>query len=212
MIGLFRQLPDSDLTLPLRSKKIKPYKMKKTLSALAVGFISILTLSNRAQAQNSAGPVAFLETKSFHSSIRHVADLDKQFSTLNDVKEGKDFNSKAIRDFQARFQKVDNAIWFSDRNGFMSYFIKNGYGNRVFYDRKGHWQFSLILYTEDQLPADLRASVKARYFDLAITLIEEVQTNNGMVYIVHLEDKSNIKILRLSNDAEMEILQELTKA
>jgi hypothetical protein len=54
--------------------------------------------------------------------------------------------------------------------------------------------------------------VKARYFDLAITLIEEVQTNNGMVYIVHLEDKSNIKILRLSQDAEMEILQEMTKA
>ncbi len=186
--------------------------MKKTLSVLVIGFISILALSNRAQAQNSAGPVAFFETKSFHSSIRHVSDLAKQVSTLNDVKEGKDFNSKAIRDFQTRFQKVDNAMWFSDRNGFMSYFIKNGYGNRVFYDRKGHWQFSLILYTEDQLPVDLRASVKARYFDLAITLIEEVQTNNGMVYIVHLEDKSNIKILRLSQDAEMEILQEMTKA
>jgi hypothetical protein len=186
--------------------------MKKTLSVLALGFMSILALSNRAQAQNSTGPVAFLETKSFHSSIRHVADLAKRVSTFNDVKEENDFNSKAIRDFQTRFQKVDNAMWFSDQNGFMSYFIKNGYGNRVFYDKKGHWQFSLILYAEDQLPVDLRASVKARYFDLAITLIEEVQTNDGMVYIVHLEDKSNIKILRLSNDAEMEILQEMTKA
>ena len=186
--------------------------MKKTLSVLALGFISILALSNRAQAQNSTGPVAFLETKTFHSSVRHVADLTKRVSTFNDVKEEKNFNSKAIRDFQTRFQKVDNAMWFSDQNGFMSYFIKNGYGNRVFYDRKGHWQFSLILYAEDQLPVDLRASVKARYFDLAITLIEEVHTNDGMVYIVHLEDKSNIKILRLSNDAEMEILQEMTKA
>jgi hypothetical protein len=212
MIGLFRQLPDVDQTLPLRSKKIKPYKMKKTLSVLTVGFMSILALSNRAQAQNSAGPVAFYETKTFHSSIRHVADLTKRVSMLNDAPEGKDFNSKAIRDFQTRFQKVDNAMWFSDQNGFMSYFIKNGYGNRAFYDKKGHWQFSLILYGEDQLPVDLRASVKARYFDLAITLIEEVQTSDGMVYIVHLEDKSNIKILRLSNDAEMEILQEMTKA
>jgi hypothetical protein len=186
--------------------------MKKKLSVLAVGFMSILALSNRAGAQNSAGPVAFLETKTFHSSIRHVADLTKRVSKLEDVTEGKDFNSKAIRDFQTRFQKVDNAMWFSDQNGFMSYFTKNGYGNRVQYDRKGHWQFSLILYSEDQLPVDLRASVKARYFDLAITLIEEVQTNDGMVYIVHLEDKSNIKILRLSQDAEMEILQEMTKA
>jgi hypothetical protein len=185
--------------------------MKKTMSLLTFGFISIVTFSNRAQAQNSAGPVTFLETKTFHSSIRHVADLDKRMPVFN-VPEGKDFNSKAVRDFQARFQKVENAMWFSDQNGFMSYFIKNGYGNRVFYDKKGHWEFSLILYGEDQLPVDLRAAVKSRYFDLAITLIEEVQTNNGMVYIVHLEDKSNIKILRLSNDAEMEILQELTKA
>ncbi|HLA57522.1 MAG TPA: hypothetical protein VK622_02115 [Puia sp.] len=186
--------------------------MKKTMSVLTFGFMSILALSNCARAQNSTGPVAFLETKTFHSSVRHVADLAKRVSLLNDAPEGKDFNSKAIRDFQVRFQKVDNAIWFSDRSGFVSYFIKNGYGNRVFYDKKGHWQFSLILYAEDQLPVDLRAAVKSRYFDLAITLIEEVHTNNGMVYIVHLEDKSNIKILRLSNDAEMEILQEMTKA
>lgn len=186
--------------------------MKKTLFVLAAGLTFILTTANQAQAQNVAGHVAFYETKTFHSSIRRIADFTNHVAALNDVAEGKDFNSKAIKDFQLRFQKVDNAMWFSDQNGFVSYFIKNGYGNRVFYDRKGHWQFSLILYSEDQLPVDLREAMKARYFDLSITLIEEVQTNNGMVYIVHLEDKSNIKILRLSSDAEMEILQEFTKA
>jgi hypothetical protein len=55
MIELVRQLPDADLTLPLRPIKLKPYKMKKTLSILAVRFMSILALSNRVQAQNSAG-------------------------------------------------------------------------------------------------------------------------------------------------------------
>jgi hypothetical protein len=82
----------------------------------------------------------------------------------------------------------------------------------VFYDRKGHWPFSLILYSEDQLPVHLGACVKARYFDLDITLIEEVQTNDGMVFIVHLEDKTNIRILRLSKEGEMDILQEFTKS
>ena len=178
---------------------------------LIAGFISVTAISQRAQVQNGAGPVAFLETKSFHTSIRHVADLATPAFLSNDAPEGKDFNSKAVRDFQTRFQKVENALWFSDQNGFMSYFIKDGYGNRVFYDRKGHWQFSLILYSENQLPADLRASVKARYFDWAITLIEEVQTSYGMVYIVHLEDKFNIRIVRLSNEGEMEVLQDLIK-
>jgi hypothetical protein len=186
--------------------------MKKALFVLAAGLISILAAGNQVQAQNSTGPLAFYETKTFHSSIRHVADLTKHVPTLNKAGEGNDINSKAIRDFQIRFQKVKDALWFSDQNGFMSYFMKNGYGNRVFYDRKGHWQFSLILYSEDQLPADLRDAVKARYSDLSITLIEEVQTNNGMVYVVHLENKANIRIIRLSSDGEMDILQEFTKA
>jgi hypothetical protein len=72
--------------------------------------------------------------------------------------------------------------------------------------------FSLILYAEDKLPGDLRAYVKSKYYDMTITLIEEVHTTDGMAYIIHLENKSDIRILRLSDDAEMEILQDLTKA
>jgi hypothetical protein len=44
-----------------------------------------------------------------------------------------------------------------------------------------------------------------------ITLVEEVQAPNGKVYIVHLEDKSNIKILKVNDEGEMEIMQDLTK-
>jgi len=186
--------------------------MKKTTSVLALGFMSFVTFSNQAQAQNSAGPLAFLETKTFHTSVLHVAGLAKGMSAFNDVREGKDFNSKAVRDFQSRFQKAENVIWYSDQDGFISYFTKNGYVNRVYYDRKGHWQSSLILYSEDQLPVSLRNAVKVRNTGFAIKLIEEVQTSDGMVYIVHLEDKSNIRILIVSKDAEMEILQEFTKA
>jgi len=186
--------------------------MKKTMSVLTFGLMFIAAFSNQAQAQNSAVPFAFLETKTFHSSVLHVASLAKGMSAFNDAPEGKDFNSKAVRDFQSRFQKAENVIWHSDQDGFMSYFTKNGFVNRVYYDRKGNWQFSLILYSEDQLPVNLRHTVKVRNIGFAIILIEEVQSNDGMVYIVHLENKSNIRILRLSKDAEMEILQEITKA
>src|SRR3954452_14180419 len=162
--------------------------MKKTLSVLAIGFISILAPGHQLKAQNSAAPVAFYESKKFHTSIRHAADIARQVSTVSDVAETKDFNSKAVKDFQVRFQKVNNAKWYSDKNGYMSYFLKNGYGNRVFYNKKGQWQFSMILYAEDQLAGDLRATVKSRYYDLSITLIEEVHTIDGMAYIVHLEN------------------------
>ncbi len=90
---------------------------------------------------------------------------------------------KAIKDFQTRFADANNAKWFSDENGFVSYFVKDGYGNRVFYDKKGHWQYSLIFYGEDKLPRDVRAAVKSTYFDLSITLVEEVQTTERQSYI-----------------------------
>ena len=74
------------------------------------------------------------------------------------------------------FADANNAMWFSDNNGFVSYFVKDGYGDRVFYDKKGHWQYSLIFYGEDKLPRDVRAAIKSTYFDMSITLVEEVQT------------------------------------
>ncbi|MEJ0083141.1 MAG: hypothetical protein WDM78_19835 [Puia sp.] len=52
------------------------------------------------------------------------------------VPDVKDINAKAIKDFNARFNGANNAMWFSDKNGFTTYFVKDGYGDRVFYDKK----------------------------------------------------------------------------
>ena len=185
--------------------------MKNLLFAVSIGFMSIFVISSRVDAQNSVSPVAFINTKAIHSSIRYVAALENSVSMKSNVPYANDFNMKAVKDFQTRFTQVENAKWFSDTNSFVSYFVQDGYGSRVFYDRKGRWRYSLILYNEDKLPRDIRASIKSKYFDMAITVVEEVQTPDGMVYIVNLEDKSNIKILRVSNEGETEILEEMMK-
>jgi hypothetical protein len=185
--------------------------MKKTLLALAFGFTSIMALSNYAFAQYSENPVGFNDTKNFKESVRNLAALESPAFMGTFIPDAKNINAKAIKDFQGRFNGASNAMWFSDASGFVSYFVQNGYGNRAFYDKKGRWQYSLIFYGEDKLPRDVRSAVKSTYFDLNITLVEEVQTTEAMVYIVHLEDKSNIKILKVNKEGEMEIMQELTK-
>ena len=185
--------------------------MKKVLFALSIGVTSIAAISNCAYAQNSAIPVAFNDVKTFMPSIRYIAALESTTNMGTYIPDAKSINAKAVKDFQARFSGADNAQWFTDRNGFVSYFIKDGYGDRAFYDKKGHWQYSLIFYKEDKLPRDVRSSVRSIYFDMNITLVEEVQTPNGKVYIVHLEDQSNIKILKVNDEGEIEIMQELTK-
>jgi hypothetical protein len=185
--------------------------MKKILFTLSIGLMSMASIISCAYAQNTAQPVAFSDTKHFKSSIRNMAALESPAYMGAYVPDVKNINAKAIKDFNGRFADANNAMWFSDRNGFTTYFIKDGFGDRVFYDKKGHWEYSLIFYSEDKLPRDVRAAVKSTYFDMAITLVEEVQTTEANVYIVHLEDKSNIKILKVNDQGEYEILQDLSK-
>ena len=185
--------------------------MKKIILALSIGFTSIAALSTCVYAQNSESPVAFNDSKNFKSSVRNMAALESPAYMGTYIADAKTINNKALKDFSARFDNTSNAMWFQDKNGFVSYFIKNGYGDRAFYDKKGHWQYSLIFYGEDKLPRDVRATVKSKYFDLSITLVEEVDTNDGLVYIVHLEDKSTIKIIKVNKDGEMETMQDLIK-
>ena len=185
--------------------------MKKILFVLSIGFTSMTAISSCAYAQNAAQPVAFNDPQHFKSAIRNMAALESPAYIGTYIPDAKNINAKAIKDFNGRFADASNVMWFSDRNGFTTYFIKDGFGNRVFYDKKGHWEYSLIFYSEDKLPRDVRAAVKSTYFDMAITLVEEVQTTEAKVYIVHLEDKVNIKILKVNDQGEYEILQDLSK-
>jgi hypothetical protein len=185
--------------------------MKKILFALSIGSISLAAISSSTYAQNAVQPVAFNDIKHFNSTVRNMAALESPATMGTYTPDVKKVNAKAIKDFSTRFNGTNNAQWFSDRNGFTTYFIKDGYGNRVFYDKKGRWEYSLIFYGEDKLPKDVRTAVKSTYFDMAITLVEEVQTSDGKVFIVHLEDKANIKILKVNDQGEYEILQDLSK-
>ncbi len=161
--------------------------------------------------QNSGQPVRFTDKKYFKSFVRSMAMLETLAFNGYYLPDVKDVNVRALKDFQTRFNDVSKVKWFSDNNGYISYFNKDGFNDRVFYNKKGHWQYSLIFYTEDKLPKDIRATVKSRYYDLTIYMAEEVQTEDGKGFVVYLEDKSNIKIVKVSSENEMETMTELVK-
>lgn len=185
--------------------------MKKFLFALSIGFTSVAALSTRVYAQNSAFPVAFNDTKKFQSSIRNIAAMVSPANLTNNVPDEKNIHTRALKDFQDRFNNASNVRWFSDSKGFTSYFTKDGYFDRAVYSKSGRWQYSMIYYAEDKLPENVRAAVKSVYFDWTIIIVEEVRTNLGMVYIVNMEDKSNLKVLKVNSLGEMETMLALTK-
>jgi hypothetical protein len=187
-------------------------KMKKIFFVLAVVCTFVTAGINCAYAQDSKKSAESNSEKNFLPSIRKLVSEENPALTGIYIMYPNEINIRAIRDFQDRFNNVDNALWYAEPNGnFVSYFVQDGYGDRVIYDKKGRWQFSLITLGEDKLPVDIRAAVKSTYYDLTIALAEVVKSNEGVEYIIYLEDESNIKVVKVSEGREIELLRELNR-
>jgi hypothetical protein len=186
--------------------------MKEILIALFLGFTFIQAPGGYICAQNSRKVIEPGLKKNFLPSVRYLATVMDSESGSTYMLQRNEINFRALRDFMSRYEGEDRACWFSmPDGGFESYFVKDGYGNRVIYDKKGNWSYSLINYGENKLSANIRSVVKAEYYDLDIVLVEEVQMNGGTDYIITLEDSSDICVVKFNHLGELEVLQELKR-
>jgi hypothetical protein len=186
--------------------------MKKFFFALILGFTFIPVPGGSIYAQNSRKVIESNVRKNFIPSIRNLAGLLNPDLSATYMLGRNEINLRALRDFMNRYDQEDHVLWFSTPDGgFESYFIRDGYGDRVIYDQKGNWLFSLINYGEDKLPRNIRSTVKSAYFDFDIVLVEEIQRTEGIEYIVSLEDQTNIMVVKVNREGELEVLQELDK-
>ena len=170
--------------------------MKKILVQSLVAIYAILFLVQSAAAHGSDKLI-----KTGHDS----PSVNAVVTDMNRV------NKKAINDFKERFGSPAGTRWFSDKEGFTSYFKAEGFTDKVCYDKKGNWEYSTIFYNESKLPKDVRTSVKSVYYDMSINQVEEIQTVNGKGYVINLEDKTTIRIIKMNEQGEMETVQEIIK-
>ena len=153
----------------------------------------------------------FVHSANAHDTNKIIptgGDTLKSKSTVDNASRA---NIKAVNDFNKRFNSASGAWWVADENGFMSYFKEEGFTQRVCYDRKGNWMYSMIYYNESKLPKDVRNAVKSTYYDMSIVLVKEIKTTKGKVYVLNLEDKTTIRIIKVNDEGEMETVQELIK-
>jgi hypothetical protein len=186
--------------------------MKKTFLALAGSCLLLAAAATSAFAQGNNNVIAFTNTKHFSNSLTEMyyelglVDLSSASATDKSA-----IHSKALRDFNSRFNHAQEAKWFDIPSGYFTCFKVDGFSNRAFYDKKGRWQASLKMFGENKLPNDIRKIVKSTYYDYAITIVEEVDVADSLVYIVHLDDGATIKNLRVTQDGEMDILSDFKK-
>jgi hypothetical protein len=156
--------------------------------------------------------MAFTNTKAFMNSVKFLSFWDNRISgdSVN-AAELKTVNFRASKDFRERFGSATEEKWFAIPGGYTTYFKIDGLGGRAFYDKKGRWQGSMTNFGEDKLPKDIRAVVRSAYYDYAITLAQDIETTSGGVYVIHLAAEKYIKIVRVTKDGDMDVLQEFEK-
>ncbi|HXB94638.1 MAG TPA: hypothetical protein VNU70_05750 [Puia sp.] len=180
--------------------------MKLTMLFAAAG-LSAVVISGRVFAQDTkiqadlAGTPSKMQARSAGLSDASSASAAAA-STIN---------LHAIKDFKVRFGNVKDERWYVIDKGFLAYFSLDGCRERAYYDRKGHWEASLIYGDEHKLPADIRELVRRAYYDLPITCVTVIEVPGHVVYQVLVEDQTKMKILRITEDGEMDVTSELTK-
>src|SRR3984885_13823714 len=109
-------------------------------------------------------------------------------------------SERAKAHFKENFAQVDNASWYTaPDNSLYCIFRRANTVDRVFYDSRGYWQFTLVSYQ----PSELRMHARKRRSDQVeghrITYVNEIQAAyDEPVYMIKLENAGNIKVVRVT--------------
>lgn len=178
--------------------------MKKIIITGLIGLLPALlmaqpvALNNKGTAKpnfTSAGSIA--ATNATGNTAKSAKVLRKE------ARETRDFY-KTIKAFNRDFNGITNVQWTTDKNQFVASFTKEGVRNNIWYSKGGNMLYSLLSYGPDKLPAREQQVVRNEYRDFKITSVDEVHQNNITVYVVHLENDRNIKLITICDGAANE--------
>lgn len=180
--------------------------MKKNLIALAIVHVAALAGISGANAQTLSNSSA-LEQK-------NIIEINKTTTSVkNSIGKLVPISTRALRNFANTYRNVRGESWMKTKDGFSANFISDAIRTTIFYDDKGYWVASVKYFNEEKIPHEIRHTIKSTYYDYNIIYTQEVETTDSEgvpTYIVCLEDKTNIKLIRI-RAGEMGVWKEFTK-
>jgi len=173
--------------------------MKKNLIALVIVSAATLAGTSRANAQ----------IVSNSSSLEYQMNATETKNSINELA----ISPRAVKDFMNTHKNVTGESWMKTKDGFSVRFNSDDVRTTIFYDKKGNWSGSLKIYGEEKMLHDIRHLVKSTYYDYNIVYAQEIETTDSdgvPTYVVCVEDKTKIKMIRISA-GEMSEWKEYTK-
>ena len=118
--------------------------------------------------------------------------------------------ARATRDFWQRAGEQKDEQWYKSSQGYVAEYEAGPVKGRFVYNQKGDWAYSILTYRERELPEEVRKEVRSNYYDYRITWVKEVNEEDAVVYVVHLEDEASWKDVAVQ-DGEMRVLKAMYK-
>ena len=173
--------------------------MKKNFIALVIVSVGTLAGTSRANAQ----------IVSNSSALEYQMNATETKSSMNELA----ISPRAIKDFMNTHKNVTGESWMKTKDGFSVRFNSDDVRTTIYYDKKGNWSGSIKIYGEEKLLREVRHVVKSTYYDYNIVYAQEIETTDSdgvPTYVVCVEDKTKIKMIRISA-GEMSEWKEYTK-
>ena len=173
--------------------------MKKNLIALVI--VSVATLAGISDAN--------AQIVSNSSSLEYQVNATETKNSMNELA----ISPRAVKDFMNTHKNVTGESWMKTKDGFSVRFNSDDVRTTIYYDKKGNWSGSIKIYGEEKMLHDIRHLVKSTYYDYNIVYAQEIETTDSdgvPTYVVCVEDKTKIKMIRI-RDGEMSVWKEFTK-
>jgi hypothetical protein len=108
-------------------------------------------------------------------------------------------SEKVTKSFNHLFKDASTPVWYTYNKRIIVNFILNDQRNKAVFEKNGRLVYHLIFGTEKQMPADVRTTVKSKYFDYAINSTVNVNTEGRSIWIVNISDPKEIMVLRIED-------------
>ena len=154
----------------------------RTIWFLILYFLTLLSVSTNSYSQNY-----------FSGMHRPKGPEGISYLLRNEV------NHRACRHFMDHFLNDGSEKWVQQNGVYTASFTAAGVKNKVYYNSKGDFQFSIRSYSSEALNKNIKASILQKFDGYQIKFVQEITNLEKQVYLIKIVNRSNIKTLEYAD-------------
>ncbi len=149
------------------------------------------------------------------SKVSNVIDanfnMEYTLEGVNHISNGKEITAdmvspKAIKSFNKSFKNTTPS-WYALNKSYLATFDKNGMKSRAVLTKGGYILYTISYGKENNLPKDVRKTIKSNYIDHNIGTVSEVTSAKRTAWVVNLQDDKELVLARVLDDGSLDEMQ-----